>query len=79
VPTENYVVPHGHISPEGFSLSNPKSEVTSVYRVGEPGQGTWLGSDGVWRFEDEISYYDSQESEYRTRLPLGVANHRQQK
>jgi hypothetical protein len=30
--------------------------VRVVRRIGVPGEGIWLGGDGVWRLEDENSY-----------------------
>jgi hypothetical protein len=30
--------------------------VRMVRRIGVPGEGIWLGGDGVWRLEDENSY-----------------------
>ncbi len=45
-----------------------------VVRIGVPGEGAWLGTDGVWNFEDETSYCASPDNGDKTPLPLNGAS-----
>jgi hypothetical protein len=45
-----------------------------IERIGVPGEGMWLGSDGIWNFEDQASYVLN---EPQTLVASGVTSHLQ--
>jgi hypothetical protein len=51
-------------------------QVEVVKEIGVAPHRMFLGSDGLWRFEDTTRYYDAQDSADGTPLQSDAASHR---